>query len=65
MKSIAPPLTGRSDDNQSWASDYERTHQGVLSILAKSRPTASWCAVSPAVLGEIDQYVRAWAGLHA
>jgi hypothetical protein len=64
MKLIAPLLTGRSDDTYFAASDYERTHQGALSILAKSRPTASWSRVSPAVLGEIDQYVRAHAGLH-
>jgi hypothetical protein len=55
-------LIGRANVSHNDTSDYEATHKGALSILAKSRPTANWCAVSPAVLGEIDRYVRARAG---
>lgn len=64
MKIIAPLSTSRSVDTYAGGSNYERTHQGALSILAKGRPTASWSWVSTAVLGEIDQYVRAHCSLH-
>ncbi len=42
-------------------SDYEATRPGALNILAKSRPTATWPRVSPAILGDIDHYVYALA----
>jgi hypothetical protein len=53
---------GRADVSHNDTSLYEATHKGALSVLERGRPTASWCAVSPAVLGEIDRYVRARAG---
>jgi len=53
---------GRADVSCQDTSLYEATHKGGLSILERGRPAASWCAVSPAVLGEINRYVRARAG---
>jgi hypothetical protein len=43
-------------------SRYEASHRGGLSILERSRPTAFWSRVSPAILCEIDRHVHALAG---
>ena len=61
MKRSEASCTGRADVRLHAKSSYETSHQGGLNILEKSRPTAGWSRVSPAVLGEIDQYVHALA----
>jgi hypothetical protein len=52
---------GRADVSYHDTSAYEATHRGGLSILERGRPTATWSRVSPAILGDIDQYVNALA----
>jgi hypothetical protein len=62
MKLSDASLIGPSDVRCNDTSGYEATHQGALNILEKGRPASTWARVSPAVLGEIDQYVHALAG---
>jgi hypothetical protein len=62
MKLNVASRLGRADVSYHDTSAYEATHKGALNILGKGRPAASWARVSPAVLGEIDQYVHAHAG---
>lgn len=59
MKLRDASLIGRADVLYADTSGYEATHQGALNILDKGRPSSAWARVSPAVLGEIDQYVNA------
>ena len=61
MKLCDASLIGRADVRFNDTSGYEATHRGALNILEKARPTSTWARVSPAVLGEIDQYVHALA----
>ena len=62
MKLSDGSLIGRADVRCNDTSGYEATHKGALNILEKGRPASTWARVSPAVLGEIDQYVNALAG---
>jgi len=62
MKRSDEPRNVRTDVRFHDRSGYEASHQGALNILEKGRPTPPWSRVSPAVLGEIDQYVHALAG---
>ena len=65
MKLVDASQISRTDVLHHDTGGYEATHRGALNVLEKGRPTATWARVSPAVLGEIDQYVRARAGLRA
>jgi hypothetical protein len=62
MKFVDASLISRNSDIHQDVGGYEATHRGALNVLEKGRPTATWARVSPAVLGEIDQYVLALAG---
>ena len=61
MKLVDASLNSRADLSDHDTAGYEATHTGARNVLEKGRPTATWARVSPAVLGEIDQYVRALA----
>jgi len=62
MKLEVVSRTGRADLSRYDTSVYEASHKGGLSILDGGRPAATWSRVSPAILGEIDDYVHALAG---
>jgi len=62
MKRSDEPRNVRTAVRFHATSSYEASHRGALNILEKGRPSPSWSGVSPAVLGEIDQYVHALAG---
>ena len=61
MKRVDASLRSRANLSHHDTPDYEATHTGARNVLEKGRPTATWARVSPAVLGEIDQYVHALA----
>jgi hypothetical protein len=61
MKLVDATLRSRANLSHRDTDGYEATHRGALNPLEKGRPTATWAWVSPAVLGEIDQYVHALA----
>jgi hypothetical protein len=59
MKPFVSAPAGRADVSHYGASGYQVTGGGALEILDRTgRAPASWSRVSPAVLGEIDRYVR-------
>jgi hypothetical protein len=61
MKLVDASLRSRANLSHHDTAGYEASHTGALNVLEKGRPTATWARVSPAVLGEIDQYVHALA----
>jgi hypothetical protein len=61
MKLVDASLRSRANLSQHDTAGYEASHTGALNVLEKGRPTATWARVSPAVLGEIDQYIHALA----
>jgi hypothetical protein len=61
MKLVDASLRSRENLSHHDTAGYEATHTGARNVLEKGRPTATWARVSPAVLGEIDQYVHALA----
>jgi hypothetical protein len=59
MKPSVSTPTGRADVSHYGASGYQVTGGGTLRSLDRAgRAPATWSRVSPAVLGEIDRYVR-------